>query len=255
MVVTPEQKLVIKHTFLEYSCEEEQSDRKSLRQRSRTEPNIDEVVQVGEVSGGSNTDGSSIADKADQMPSSPSRRTPNSAHAASPDFMPATPEMSPLHYPYAGYMPMIMPEQCLPEAMGCNPWFQQGWWTPMAYNSEMSDTLGNFAGLGAPTENLRRLCQYASCDEARLHRTYCVTQGIKTANLLHVRRQGSTTRAWLSIIITIFDTEGAPFDEWNCVASAFLFGEEWNSHLEADSFWEAQLWSLARRLWMWPARL
>lgn len=160
MGIVPDQKLVVKHTFLEYTCEEELFDRKSLRQRSQTEPNIDEVVQLGEVREGANSDGrsSSIADKADQMPSSPSRRTPNSAHAASPDFMPATPEMSPLRYPCAGYMPMILPEQCLPEAMGCNPWFQQwskhygneGWWTPMAYNSEMSDTLSNFAGLGAP---------------------------------------------------------------------------------------------------------
>lgn len=49
MGIVPEQKLIIKHTFLEYVCEEIPSESKPARQRSRTEPVIDSDLLYGDV--------------------------------------------------------------------------------------------------------------------------------------------------------------------------------------------------------------
>jgi len=137
MGVTPEQKLVVKHTFLEYEKDEAPANCEPLRQRSWTAP-IEEpyYAEVGDEDT-HDSDTSASSDSGDD------------AEEIDQPCMISTPEMSPLHGP--SYRHMTLPgqhESSWQETASsdggngyitwpppCSEQCMDGsWWTPVAYD-------------------------------------------------------------------------------------------------------------------------
>lgn len=160
MGIAQEQKLVVKHTFLEYECEQQAGDHSPSRQRSQTEPVIDGDVPYGEIRElyhGSDSDSllSSFGSQAAAWEStgiggSDSEIVNEAVHVACsyPELadVPATPEVFPMSWPSARHLalPQDEPLWGLPCAESpiegdCTGWqYSTGaYWAPIPFNANM----------------------------------------------------------------------------------------------------------------------
>lgn len=137
MGLAPEQKLIIKHTFLEYVREQGPLDCKSLRRRSSTEPaiDLDFLFAVDEKVFHGIDGGGDAVDEADHLESS---------RADEPStVVPATPEASPLCCPSSWHMSLPQDKswgECLPAAWcteasaAFEGYASYEWWMPIPYD-------------------------------------------------------------------------------------------------------------------------
>lgn len=143
MGVAREQKLVIKHTFLEYVCDQPEQEvpvnRRPARQRSWTEPKLEGLdpiyEEVRDLFHGSDSSGSDIDENVQVEPSCGNKRM----------LMPSTPEASPLRGPAVHHAPLPKYESSMPAAAlgvtGYGAWPDQmdsgSWWVSMPCEMNM----------------------------------------------------------------------------------------------------------------------
>lgn len=167
MGVAPEQKLIIKHGFLEYVCEEVPLDSKPLRQRSQTEPIIDLNFTCGEISKskpkvtfGEVTEVTYEVDSYYSGSDDECHMEPacNDDDDDEPNMVLSTPESSPLRCPSYN---LALPhnehfEQCLPAPALCAEhitlWqYTNGYhWAPIPYGVSMGMPIAYCNGAQSP---------------------------------------------------------------------------------------------------------
>lgn len=146
MGVSPEQNLVVKHTFLEYGSEEAPSPSNCTvaRQRSWTEPAIVADIRYGAAEE-NESDGVSVEDV-----------------RLEPAFVVTTPEFSPWMHPTARQMPLLELEQgeswdCMPAAAWPEQYNNGGWWAPNPSDVGMGLMASYWSSLDSNQDPMRQM--------------------------------------------------------------------------------------------------